>query len=144
MCSAFKAKYFVASVCNSIPILTQLTFQILIVTGGLSSADDSYWKPEDFLTSTEIFHYGQDTKWRNVDPLPTGRSGLRGAIISDQFVVSGGNYIDYQNKLHYLDDILGWDPVIMEWSRVGRMDKPDSGHTMTAVNLTSIFCNADP
>jgi len=70
--------------------------QMLIVTGGW----DAFYQA---TASTEVFNYSQGGEWRLVNPLPSGRYGLRGVSLANLFHVTGHDDDGHHDDPDYPD-----------------------------------------
>ena len=106
---------------------------MLIVAGGYHV---------DPLASTEVFDYSLGTggSWREAGPLPSPRTGVRGASLQGVLHVSGG--YDDNDDNEFLDEIVAWDPVTETWAVVGQMQEARHYHGVTPVDLQTVaqFC----
>ena len=95
--------------------ITQINFQMLIVTGGAN--DDNH--DNDYLHSTEIAECqgaSHQITWRKSQDLPSARYGAAGATLRGIFHVSRG-----KKDGDYRDNIYLWDGVAEEWTVVGNI-----------------------
>ena len=103
---------------------------MIIITGGYYG---------EYLASTEVMAHPAGS-WRDVAPLPSIRSGLRGATLAGVFHISGGYDADFND----LDEILAWDPVSETWSLAGHLTNARGWHGVTEVSIASMagLCTA--
>jgi len=111
--------------------------QVLLVTGGY------YDTKSDDLASTEIATYNSSSalSWRIVETgdLPSGRRGLRAAVVENVLYVTGGIYDGYD-----LTAILSWDPVQEKWTHAGDLKVARSSHAVVAIPSNAIECAERP
>ena len=74
--------------------------------------------------------------WRIVETgdLPSGRFGLRAAVVENVLYVTGG----------YLTEILSWDPVQEKWTHAGDLKVARYGHAAVAIPSNAVECAATP
>ena len=117
-----------------------------MVTGGYGGG---------YLDSTELYIPGED-QWTISGPLPSRRSYLRGATISNKvlvtgkfelfterflkFYIIGGFFGDNSGNYNY-DDILLFDVEAGnsgEWRHIGAMNVKRSDHGVSPININEI------
>jgi len=109
--------------------------QMLIVTGGW----DAFYQA---TPSTEVFNYSEGGEWRLVNPLPSGRYGLRGVALASLFHVTGGYSPGvWQNPEMF--EVLNWDPVAESWQSAGNLTVPRQDHAVTVapMQILSNYCS---
>merc|ERR1719300_1471774 len=73
----------------------------------------------NYFSSTETLVEGGQA-WNFQQPLPIGRSGLRGISLPNTVIMTGGRY--YDGDYHYYDDdVLMFVPETSDWKKVGSM-----------------------
>merc|ERR1712004_39520 len=101
--------------------------QVLLVTGGYN---------RDYISSTEIatFTSSSTLSWRIVETgeLPSGRYGLRAAVVENVLYVSGGKDGDD------LTAILSWDPLQEKWTHAGDLKVARYFHAVVAIPSNAI------
>jgi len=108
---------------------------MLIVTGGW----DAFYQA---TASTEVFNYSQEGEWRMVNPLPSGRYGLRGVSFANLFHVTGGYSPGvWQNPEMF--EVLSWDSVAESWQSAGNLTVPRQDHAVTVAPMEMItdYCS---
>ena len=75
--------------------------------------------------------------WRETSPLPSSRTGLRGARVGEILHVSGG-YPDMVT-----DEVLAWDAVAETWGLAGKMAAARGYHGVTELDMAVIaqYCS---
>jgi len=110
--------------------------QMMIVTGGY----DAFYQA---TPSTEVFNYSQQGgEWRPVNPLPSGRYGLRGVTFDSLFHVTGGYSPGvWQNPEMF--EVLSWDSVAESWQSAGNLTVPRQDHAVTVAPMEMLtkYCS---
>ena len=91
-----------------------------------------------FLPQIATYTSSSALSWRIVETgeLPSGRWGLRAAVVENVLFVTAGNY--------YLSEILSWDPLQEKWTHVGNLKMPRDLHAAVAIPSNAIECTAMP
>ena len=136
---------------------SMFVFQAYLVTGGLLS-----FLPSD---STELLVQGASS-WTSSAPLPSPRSSLRAATLSNKIVATGTPHFSYSYIAAWLihciaggvghwdwdssaytkyDDILEFDEEKLVWNKIGSMSINRYDHAVTVINYLSIvdYCNGN-
>ena len=90
------------------------------------------------FSQTATYTSSSALSWRIVETgeLPSGRNGLRAAVVENVLFVTGGVY--------YLREILSWDPLQEKWTHVGDLKVARDFHAAVAIPSNAIECAAMP
>ena len=79
--------------------------------------------------------------WRIVETgdLPSGREGLRAAVVENVLYVTGG-VVGWND----LTAILSWDPLQEKWAHAGDLKVARGGHAVVAIPSNAVECAAVP
>ena len=96
-----------------------------------------------FSSLPQIATYSSSSalSWRIVETgdLPSGRRGLRAAVVENVLYVTGGIYDGYD-----LTAILSWDPVQEKWTHAGDLKVARYWHAAVAIPSNAVECAAMP
>jgi len=87
------------------------------------------------VSSTELLEE-TGSAWVYTGELPSPRDGIRGAIIDNKILMTGGFYDDEYSAT---DEILEFDPQ-GRWSSIGKMSQPRGDHAVSVVQFDSRLC----
>ena len=92
-----------------------------------------------FLPQIATYTSSSALSWRIVETgdLPSGRRGLRAAVVENVLYVTGGIYDGYD-----LTAILSWDPVQEKWTHAGDLKVARYYHAIVAIPSNAIECVA--
>jgi len=102
--------------------------RVFLVAGGFDGSS--------YISSTETLVEG-GLAWNFQQPLPIGRTGLRGISLPNTVIMTGGYYYDGDN--HYYDDVLMFDPETSDWKKVGSMRTARSFHAASLVKMEEVI-----
>merc|ERR1712131_279747 len=102
--------------------------RVFLVAGG--------WDGSNRLSSTETLVEGGQA-WNFQQPLPSGRTGLRGISLPNTVIMTGG----YNGRK--VDDVLTYVPETSDWKKVGSMKTARYYHGASLVKIEDVvdFCN---
>ena len=91
-----------------------------------------------FLPQIATYTSSSALSWRIVETgeLPSGRNGLKAAVVENVLFVSGG--MDSGN----LTAILSWDPLQEKWTHAGDLKVARYFHAIVAIPSNAIECVA--
>jgi len=110
--------------------------QVLLITGGVYFGDGTHQ-----FSSTEVATYTEGSsklEWREVGNLPSGRNGLRAALVDNVIHVTGGR--DYDSGDNDLTSILAWDSSSESWQHVGDLATARNIHAAVGLPSSMIEC----
>ena len=94
-----------------------------------------------FLPQIATYTSSSALSWRIVEigDLPSGRQGLKAAVVENVLYVSGG-FVSGNS----LTAILSWDPVQEKWTHAGDLKVAREEHAAVAVPSNAVECAAIP
>jgi len=84
--------------------------RVFLVAGGFDGSS--------YISSTETLVEG-GLAWNFQQPLPIGRTGLRGISLPNTVIMTGGRYCN--NGCQSYDDVLMFVPETSDWKKIGSM-----------------------